>query len=83
MRLAPHKKTAGIMPGMILSGTTAAQRGSMAGKFELYKDVTGKFRFRLKAANGESIATAEAYASKASALGGIDSVRRNAGDLLG
>jgi hypothetical protein len=28
----------------------------MAGKFELYKDAKGKFRFRLKAGNGEIIA---------------------------
>jgi uncharacterized protein YegP (UPF0339 family) len=28
----------------------------MSGKFELYKDQAGKFRFRLKAANGQIIA---------------------------
>jgi uncharacterized protein YegP (UPF0339 family) len=50
----------------------------MAGKFELYKDGQGKYRFRLKAGNGEIIAAGEAYESKTSALGGIDSVRRNA-----
>ena len=52
----------------------------MAGKFELYKDAKGKFRFRLKAGNGEIIAIGEAYDSKASALNGIDSVRRNANE---
>ena len=52
----------------------------MAGKFELYKDGAGKFRFRLKATNGQIIAVGEAYESKAAALKGIDSVRRNAGD---
>jgi len=52
----------------------------VAGKFELYKDKQGKFRFRLKAGNGEIIAVGEAYESKASALNGIDSVRRNAAD---
>ncbi|AXG14271.1 YegP family protein [Intrasporangium calvum] len=52
----------------------------MAGKFELYKDSAGKFRFRLKASNGQVIATGEAYESKASALNGIESVRKNAGD---
>jgi uncharacterized protein YegP (UPF0339 family) len=52
----------------------------MAGKFELYKDGQGKFRFRLKAGNGEIIAVGEAYESKSSALNGIDSVRRNAAD---
>lgn len=40
----------------------------MAGKFELYSDKAGKFRFRLKAGNGEVIAVGEAYESKAAAL---------------
>lgn len=52
----------------------------MAGKFELYKDAAGKFRFRLKASNGQIIATGEAYESRASALKGIESVRKNASD---
>jgi uncharacterized protein len=51
----------------------------MAGKFELYKDAAGKFRFRLKASNGQVIATGEAYESRASAMKGIESVRNNAG----
>jgi len=51
----------------------------MAGKFELYKDKAGKFRFRLKASNGQVIATGEAYETKASAAKGIESVRKNAG----
>jgi uncharacterized protein len=50
----------------------------MAGKFELYKDKSGKFRFRLKAGNGEVIAVGEAYESKASAKNGIESVQKNA-----
>lgn len=52
----------------------------MAGKFELYTDASGKFRFRLKAGNGEVIAVSEAYATKASALNGIESVKTNAPD---
>lgn len=52
----------------------------MAGKFELYEDKSGDYRFRLKAGNGEVIATGQGYASKAGALNGIDSVRRNAAD---
>lgn len=49
-----------------------------AGKFELHTDKAGKFRFRLKAANGQDIAASQAYASKESALKGIESVRANA-----
>lgn len=51
----------------------------MAGKFELYKDSSGQYRFRLKAGNGEVIATSESYVSKASAQNGIESVKSNAG----
>lgn len=52
----------------------------MAGKFELYTDKSGEYRFRLKAGNGEVIATSEGYSSKAGALNGIESVQRNAPD---
>jgi uncharacterized protein len=50
----------------------------VVGKYELYQDASSKYRFRLKAGNGEIIASSEAYESKASALNGIDSVKRNA-----
>ncbi|UCR90181.1 YegP family protein [Mycetocola spongiae] len=52
----------------------------MSGKFELYTDKAGEYRFRLKAANGEVIAVSEGYKAKASALNGIESVRKNAAD---
>ncbi|MCP3988896.1 MAG: DUF1508 domain-containing protein [Actinomycetia bacterium] len=52
----------------------------MAGKFEIYTDTGGKFRFRLKAGNGEIIANGQAYESKASAQKGVDAVIRAAGD---
>lgn len=50
----------------------------MAGKFELYRDNAGKFRVRLKARNGEIIASSEAYETKANAKNGIKSVQDNA-----
>ena len=49
-------------------------------KFEVYKDNKGEYRFRLKATNGQIIATGEGYAAKASCLNGVESVRRNAPD---
>ncbi|CAN0656798.1 YegP family protein [Nitratireductor aquimarinus] len=49
----------------------------MAGKFELYKDKAGEFRFRLKAGNGEIILASEGYKQKSSAENGIESVRTN------
>lgn len=52
----------------------------MAGKFELYTDAAGKYRFRLKAGNGQVIAVGEAYESKAAALNGIESIKKNAPD---
>ena len=50
----------------------------MAAKFVVYLDKSKKFRFRLVAANGEIIATGEAYESKASCLNGIKSIQKNA-----
>jgi uncharacterized protein YegP (UPF0339 family) len=50
----------------------------MAAKFVLKKGSTGKFRFTLVATNGQVIATSEAYESTASAIKGIESVKRNA-----
>ena len=52
----------------------------MAGKFELYNDKAGNWRFRLKAGNGQVIAVGEAYESKAAAQNGIESVKKNAPD---
>ena len=46
--------------------------------FELYKDKAGEFRFRLRAKNGEPILASEGYSAKASAIGGIESVKKNA-----
>jgi uncharacterized protein len=46
--------------------------------FEWYKDKAGKFRFRLKAANGEIIAVGQAYASKEDCVIGIESLKKNA-----
>ena len=50
----------------------------MAEKFELYKDKVNEFRFRLKAGNGENVGASEGYTTKANALNGIESVKKNA-----
>ena len=47
-------------------------------KFELYTDKSGEFRFRLKAKNGQIIATSESYKTKPSCENGIESVKKNA-----
>jgi uncharacterized protein YegP (UPF0339 family) len=46
--------------------------------YEIFKDAAGKFRFRLKAPNGEIIAASEAYENRAGCENGIASVTRNA-----
>ena len=49
-------------------------------KFEMYVDKAGEYRFRLKATNGQVIATSEGYVAKASCENGIASVKKNAVD---
>jgi len=48
------------------------------GKFEIYKDRKGEFRWRLRADNNQVIATGEGYSSKAGCKNGIASVKKNA-----
>jgi len=50
------------------------------GKFELYKDKGGKFRYRLKASNGQIILSGQGYKTKVSAKNGIGSVQRNSAE---
>ena len=50
----------------------------MPPKFVVKKGSTGKYRFNLVAANGQVVATSEAYETKAKALAGVESVRKNA-----
>ena len=49
-------------------------------KFEMYLDKAGEYRFRLKARNGEIVATSEGYKAKTGCLNGIESVKKNAPD---
>jgi len=48
--------------------------------FEIYRDKSNEFRFRLKAANGQIILASQGYKAKAKAENGIASVRANAPD---
>lgn len=50
----------------------------MAGKFEIYKDKAGEFRFRLKAANGQNILSSKSYKTRRGVVNGVESVRKNA-----
>ena len=47
-------------------------------KFEVYKDKSGEFRFRLNATNGQITAVGEGYKAKSGCMNGIESVKKNA-----
>ena len=49
-------------------------------KFEIYQDKAGELRFRLKAINGQVIASSEGYTTMAACTNGVESVRKNAVD---
>jgi uncharacterized protein len=63
---------------MPVNGPGRSRGDVMAAKFELFKDHAGEFRFHLKAANGEIIASSQGYKSKEAAENGIKSVQTNA-----
>jgi uncharacterized protein YegP (UPF0339 family) len=49
-------------------------------KFDIYKDKRGKFRWRLKARNGQKVATSgESFASRSNAKRAAESVKAKAG----
>ena len=60
-----------------LSKEPMKQIPKKTGKFELFQDKTGGYRFRLKASNGEVILISQRYRSKKSCLNGIQSVKKN------
>jgi len=50
----------------------------MAAKFEIYKDKTGNFRWRLTHTNGQIIAdSGQGYKAKEDAVKGISSLKEN------
>ena len=50
------------------------------GKFEIKTDKAGKFRFNLKASNGQVILASQGYSTKSSCENGIESVKKNSQD---
>ena len=53
----------------------------MACKFEIYKDKSEHYRFRLKAPNGEIMFQGQGYKQKQSAKSAIESIQKNAADV--
>ena len=47
-------------------------------RYEVFLDKEGRFRFHLKASNGEIICASQGYSAKQSALDGIESIKENA-----
>ncbi len=72
------KKNAPIAP--VEDQTVDGFAAEKCPKFEVYNDKAGEFRFRLKAGNGQIIATGEGYTTRANCMNGIESVKKNAPD---
>lgn len=47
-------------------------------KYEIFTDKEGKFRFHLRASNGEIVCASQGYTARASARAGIESIAENA-----
>ncbi|RAG82186.1 DUF1508 domain-containing protein [Streptacidiphilus pinicola] len=52
----------------------------MSAHFEVYQDKAHQWRFRLKAGNGEVVASGEGYPTKANAERGCEAVKRAAAE---
>jgi uncharacterized protein YegP (UPF0339 family)/menaquinone-dependent protoporphyrinogen IX oxidase len=57
---------------------TSVTANEKEGVFEIILDAANKFRFHLKAGNGQIIAVSQGYVAKESAINGIDSIKKNA-----
>jgi uncharacterized protein YegP (UPF0339 family) len=69
-----------VLLGLMTTGAVVADDTPKL-KFEVYQDRGGEFRWRLKAANGEILATpGQGYKDKADAKHGIDLVRKGGTD---
>ena len=67
-----YSAKAGAMNGI----ESVKENSKMDERFDSYTDKAGKYRFRLKAANGQVIGASEGYETEASCKAGIQSVKR-------
>jgi uncharacterized protein YegP (UPF0339 family) len=49
----------------------------MSKKYQVYQDVAGKYRFRLRAENNKIVAVSQGYSQHASCMNGVESVQKN------
>ena len=75
---APIAKTADLTPGGTIPESTHKPGIIQDTVFEIQFNAPDRFRFHLKAANGQIIAVSQSYLSKQSAENGIASVKTNA-----
>ena len=54
------------------------RNNDMSAKFEITKDVSGEFRFKLVVGNNQTVAVSQGYKTKEGAMTGIESVKANA-----
>lgn len=55
-------------------------KGNGMGKFEIYKDKRGEYRFKFKASNGEILFVGEGYSSNSGARFGIEYIQEHVKD---
>jgi uncharacterized protein YegP (UPF0339 family) len=83
-RFARYKAWSVLLGAANILAEPAAQDGkgtevASAAKFELYADNSGKYRWRLQATNGQTIASSgQSFASKSNAHEAAETVRRAA-----
>ena len=76
--------SAAVFAGTVALSQAATQAKKAEGSaaaltFEMFKDAKGEYRWRLKSANGKSIAdSGEGYKAKADCLHGIDLIKEGA-----
>ena len=77
----PRQRPAAQGQGQGQAGRQSQSSSQRQGKFEVYEDQGGKFRWRLKSSNGQVIASSgQAFADKAGARAAVESVKRTAAD---
>src|SRR5262245_59193549 len=60
-------------------GSEAQEKGKRGLTFEVYRDAKKEFRWRLKAANGQTIGTSgQGYVAKADCMNAIDRIKEGA-----
>ena len=88
MRLSQFTALVVVLAGLSLASGTFTARAQPEEKpaaakatFEVYKDHSGEYRWRLRTQNTQVIATSgDGYKEKRSCLDAIESVKRNAAD---